>query len=294
MSTYLRRILVTAMALATVVGLAAKPARADLIPAGKQVVQATFEVVGIGAHERYLIVAFPFGACFPDDPDYFRLNPQHDRAERNYEVLREGKRYQVQKFCGNMRLYAFEKKHFATRVEKLERALDWYRKKGEALTIIEGFDQLRTTEKRALVDRDPRIRRSGFQVALPLVVDSPSATRGTHDVLAIAKLDERQMRVEGRTLELLLDSGRTLVRPYHQGRRPSAQVHRRDADRASTKERPRSERPKPAAHPETRAAAAGRLTAPAETGSGQLALALGLTAVVVTFGGAFALRRRRQ
>ena len=275
--------------------VATQPVRADVIPSGKKVIDATFEVANIAEHPRYWIVAFPFGSCFPDDGEYFQLNPHHDRAEHNYEVLRPGQRYRVQKFCFNMELYAFERAGFSVRTQKLKQDLDWYRKKGDTLTIIDGFDQLPTTRKMIVVAGDPRVRRSGFRVGFPLVIDATAEPVATHDVLRITELSPKRMRVVGSELVLSLPGGKALRRPYVGGRRPSVTISADEAAHAPAAE-PSSAKPRAEAspHPPDRVAAAGTLTAPAAPSP------VGWVAWVA-LGGAFALggvllggRRRRS
>src|SRR5687768_14436655 len=151
-----------ACAAALAVSTIAPTTRADIIAADHHGITATFEVADLNAHPEVLVVAFPFAACpgsFGDDMEtFFRLNPTHDKAERNYEVLRPGVRYQVQKFCSNMELYAFEKSGFTTRSETAKEDLDWYRKKGHELTIIEELEPLKTSQKAAFMKSDKRVR----------------------------------------------------------------------------------------------------------------------------------------
>lgn len=268
-------------------------AEADVIPSGKKYVRPTFEIANIAEHDRYLIVAFPFGACFPPGEEFFRLNPQHDRAEHNYEVLRPGRRYAVQKFCFNMEIYAFERNHFSVRTETLEQDLDWYRKKGDQLTIVEPFDHLRTTEKIAFVSSDPRVRRSGFRIAFPLLVDATNPVTATHDVLRIAELTPKSMQVVGQELVLSLPSGKAVTRPYRQGKRPSDRVTPEQAKQAPPE--PPSPKPHAAAEhePPSRVAAAGSLTVPPAPRPVGLYLALGFGGVA-GLGGIVAVSRRRR
>src|SRR5687768_12351272 len=78
----------------TAVALGASAAGADVLPSGMKRITATYEVTGIAEQPDYLFVAFPFGSC-ETSPDFYRLNPQHDTAIHNYEVLRPGQKYET-------------------------------------------------------------------------------------------------------------------------------------------------------------------------------------------------------
>jgi hypothetical protein len=206
-------------ALALAVALASAGARADIIPAGMKGIKATFEVTGIDQHPDHLFVMFPFGVCQMGE-SFFKLNPQHDTAVHNYEVLQAGRRYESQKFCDEAKIYAFKASEFKTEQLALKESTDFYRPVGYTITVIKGFDELKTSEKVKFVAEDKRIKSSGFAPYYPLVVSDKAPFDSTHDVLRVAELSDSAFRVEGVKVVLGSKSGPEKVAPYQGGQRP--------------------------------------------------------------------------
>jgi hypothetical protein len=206
-------------ALALAVALASAGARADILPSGMKGVKATFELTGIEQHPDHLFVMFPFGACQMGE-SFFKLNPQHDTAVHNYEVLQAGKRYESQKFCSEAKIYAFKASEFKTEQLTLKESPDFYRPVGYTITVIKGFDELKTSEKAKFVAEDKRVKSSGFAPSYPLVVSDKAPFDSTNDVLRIAELSDAALRIEGVKVVLGSQGGPEKVVPYQAGQRP--------------------------------------------------------------------------
>lgn len=200
--------------------LPALEASADLLPSGMTRVLATYEVTGMAEHPDYLFVAFPFGACETDE-EFYKLNPEHDKALHNYEVLRPGQRYETQKFCSSSKLYAFKASEFKTEPLALPEAFDFYRPKGYTITIIKGFDELKTTEKAKFVAQDKRVKSSSLTLSFPMFLSDALGIESTHDVLRVVSVTDEGLRAEGVKVIIGKAGGATKEVLYtKEGRRP--------------------------------------------------------------------------
>lgn len=208
----------SALAVAAVM-VAGTEARADILAPGTKGIKATFELTGTEKHPDYMFVLFPFGVCKIDE-EFFKLNPNHDTVEHNYEVLRAGQRYESQKFCMEGKIYAFKASEFKTEPLVLKEKLDFYRPEGYTITVIKGFDELKSSEKAKFVAQDKRVKGSGFSPWYPLVVNELAPFDSTHDVLRIAELSEASFRVEGVKVVLGSKSGQERDVAYENGQRP--------------------------------------------------------------------------
>jgi hypothetical protein len=236
----------------------APKAKADMVPSDSRVIDATFELASDSVPSDVFVVAFPFGSCFYEtdrDPQFFVRNPSLDRAERNYEVIRPGVRYKVQKFCFNMELYAFDANGFTTRRVTEPEKLDWYRDKGHESTVIVEFEALKTSQKIDFVRSDRRVRPSGVRIDFPLVVPDATGVIATHDLFRFVDRDDRRMRFSAELTVAFENQRSTAVR--WQDRRP--ELESIDATAATP-----APAPAVTSEPPSAKAAAGSLTAPRE------------------------------
>lgn len=289
---FARRARRAAAALAfSAVALGASAAGADILPDGMKKITATYEVTGIAEHPDYLFVAFPYGAC-EIDPEFYKLNPEHDKATHNYEVLRPGQKYETQKFCFNSKLYAFKASGFKTAPLVLSEAIDFVRREGYSFTVINGFDELKTTEKVKLVASDARVKSSSLTLSFPLFVSDSLPIASTHDVLRVVSVGDDGVKTEGVKVVLGLQGGETKEVPYKDGKRPD--------EAGALKEAPPMELPKTPASASAKAPPSAPTTAPALTpanteGSGAMTYALaGAGALGAVLLGIALLRRGRS
>jgi hypothetical protein len=279
----------------TIALAAATPAQADLIATGMKIVKPTYELTGIAEHPGYLYVVFPYIGC-DIDPDFFKYNPQHDRAEPNYQVLRPGERYEVPKFCDG-KIYAFDAKAFTTEERVAEADYGFYRKKGDKLLAIPEFEKLKSSEKIKFVATDPRVKASGFSTAFPLAVPDRFKFKTTTDVLRVASVDDKHLVIEGVKVVLHFADGPDREVPYTGGRRPEGaggdpkDDPNQPAASADTPKPPASAdaskppAPEPPVVPDA-------TSAPADSGNAYLLGGIVLTAAA--FAGASALLRKKR
>lgn len=216
----LERLALALPALALAASTTTLEARADVIPANKKHIKATYEITGIDEHPDYLFVAFPYGGC-PMGPVVMddQGRPKPDIAWTNYEVLRSGRSYEPIKACFT-RIYAFKASDFTTEERVLTRDLDFYRSAGYTLTIIKGFEELNTADKYKFVERSRSVFPSTINVNFPFLIDQAIPFNSTHDVLRVAAVTEVATRIEGVRVVVSAGGGETREIPYQNGQRP--------------------------------------------------------------------------
>jgi hypothetical protein len=210
---------VPAGATSLLVLLAAIEVGADVLPPGMKSASVTFELTGVEGQPEYLFVVYPYLDNEIGD-EFLRMNPDHDRPGTNYQVLAEGEHYVMPKFGGGQ-FYAFSAQGFTTDTVKLDEDQGFYRKAGSELVIIPEFDAMKESEKKKFVATDPRVRRSGMSLAIPLLLPRASPFAGTHDVFHVATVDDQSLKVEGIKVVLMTEEGGAFEARYQNGRRPN-------------------------------------------------------------------------